>query len=190
MDSTSNTYKEKDDMKEKIIYTMIPFSIIIVILFTLIFVLYRTSQAKQLLIQILYFIFGTTNEKFTNWVISIIAITSFIGFFYALAFFPKDFQQIIFNNVVFEKTGDSTFGNLAAKAEFAAQEFEKVLTVDSTGSFILNNTPAKLVDEVRSVTNNTLGDVLPKDVIRAFTGTIFSNERIKNINGKTYVVPR
>ena len=49
---------------------------------------------------------------------------------------------------------------------------------------------AKLVDEVRSVTNNTLGDVLPKDVIRAFTGTIFSNERIKNINGKTYVVPR
>ena len=91
---------------------------------------------------------------------------------------------------IFEKTGDSTFGNLAAKAEFAAQEFEKVLTVDSTGSFILNNTPAKLVDEVRSVTNNTLGDVLPKDVIRAFTGTIFSNERIKNINGKTYVVPR
>ena len=106
MDSTSNTYKEKDDMKEKIIYTMIPLSIIIVILFTITFVLYRTSQAKQILIQILYLIFGTTNEKFTNWVISIIAIASFIGFFYALAFFPKDLQQIIFNNVVFEKTGD------------------------------------------------------------------------------------
>ena len=29
-----------------------------------------------------------------------------MGFFYALAFFPKDLQQIIFNNVVFEKTGD------------------------------------------------------------------------------------
>lgn len=91
---------------------------------------------------------------------------------------------------IFEKTGNSTFGNLAAKADFAAKEFEKVLTVDNTGSFILSNTPAKLIDEVRSVTNSTLGDVLPNDVIRAFTGTIFSNERVKNINGKTYVVPR
>tara|TARA_B100001027_G_scaffold216817_1_gene194502 strand:- start:2349 stop:3728 length:1380 start_codon:yes stop_codon:yes gene_type:complete len=104
MDSTSNTYKEKDDMQKKIINTMIPISIIIVILFTFVYVVYRTNQAKQLLINTLYVMFGIQDNKVINWIISIIAISSFIGFFYALAFFPKDLQELIFNNVVFEKT--------------------------------------------------------------------------------------
>ena len=56
--------------------------------------------------EFLYFLFGVTDEKFTNWVISIIGITLFIGFFKVLAIFPKDLQNILFNNVIFEKTGD------------------------------------------------------------------------------------
>ena len=66
MDSTSNTYKEKDDMQKKIINTMIPVSIIIVILFTFVYVVYRTNEAKQLLINILYVMFGIQDNKVIN----------------------------------------------------------------------------------------------------------------------------
>jgi len=89
---------------------------------------------------------------------------------------------------VFPVTGDNVFGNLAAKSELAAKELEKVLTTNTGTNFTFNNVPVNLVNEVRQVSNQVLQDVIPAGA-ELFTGTIFSNQRIKNYNGKSYVVP-
>ena len=89
---------------------------------------------------------------------------------------------------VFPVTGDNVFGNLAAKSELAAKELEKVLTTSTGTNFTFNNVPVNLVNEVRQVSNQVLQDVIPAGA-ELFTSTIFSNQRIKNYNGKSYVVP-
>lgn len=93
------------------------------------------------------------------------------------------------DNKIFPKTGNNVFGNLAAKAELAAQEFEKVITTLDGNVFTLTNAPVNLVNEVRAVADRAIQDIIPEGA-RLFDGIIFGNERIKFINGKSYVVPR
>lgn len=90
---------------------------------------------------------------------------------------------------IFPKTGNNIFGDLAAKAEIAAQEFDKILTTQDGNIFSLTNSPINLSNEVRNVTNRVINDIVPEGA-RLFDGIIFGNERVKFINGKTYVVPR
>lgn len=90
---------------------------------------------------------------------------------------------------IYSITGNSTFGNLAAKCQIAANEMEKCITSNSFGKFGIANTPINLVDEVRAITAGSVSDIIPSTA-RLFDGTLFSNEIVKRINGKSYVLQR
>ena len=90
---------------------------------------------------------------------------------------------------IFPQTGNNTFGSLAASAELAANELDKVLTTDSGNIFSLTNAPVDSINDIRSVINGAVADIIPEGA-RLFDGIIFGNERVKFINGKTYVLPR
>ena len=90
---------------------------------------------------------------------------------------------------IFPQTGDNTFGSLAASAELAASELDKVLTTNSGGIFSLTNAPVDAINDIRSVVNGAVSDIIPEGA-KLFDGIIFGNERVKFINGKTYVLPR
>ena len=44
-------------------------------------------------------------------------------------------------------------------------------------------------NDIRNVTNGIVQDIIPQGA-RLFNGIIYGNERVKSINGKSYVLPR
>ena len=90
---------------------------------------------------------------------------------------------------IYPTTGNNIFGNLAASADLAAAELDKVLTTTDGTVFSLTNLPVDVQTEVRSVVNGAIGDIIPAGA-KLFEGVLFGNERVKLINGKTYVIPR
>lgn len=90
---------------------------------------------------------------------------------------------------IYPTTGNNIFGNLAASADLAATELDKVLTTNTGDIFTLTNVPVDIQTDIRSVVNGAIGDIIPAGA-RLFEGVLFGNERVKLINGKTYVIPR
>ena len=90
---------------------------------------------------------------------------------------------------IFPQTGNNVFGSLAASAEFAAAELDKVLTTNNGINFGLTNLPVDINNDIRNVTNGIVQDIIPQGA-RLFNGIIYGNERVKSINGKSYVLPR